>query len=292
MEIGPSKARSRTISPRQLKLDVPEDAPRYWMGGDPYSTHLMNVLSLIFPPGERLFIDAVRHFRVHITDPHLLAQVQGFLGQESRHSREHKTFNRWLEKFGVDADAIEEALNKAIRRRQAARTPIDDLAVTCAFEHFTAILSEAWLTQDEWRTAAAEPLRALWTWHSLEELDHKAVAFDVYREMGGTYATRARWMVNITIAFLLGVSAIHLSLLAADGQLKRPAYLARSCWRYWGPRGRFSRLLPAYLRYFRPGFHPWNQDHSALIARFEQELTGRYELVADGREELPPHVSR
>ena len=291
MEIGRLKARARTIAPRQLKIDIPEDAPRYWMGGDPYSTHVMNVLSLIFPPGERLFIDAVRHFRTHISDPVLLAQVRGFLGQESRHSREHKVFNRWLEKFGINAEAIEDVLHKEIRRRQSKRTPMDDLAVTCAFEHFTAILAEAWLTDDAWRTTAAEPLRTLWTWHSLEEIDHKAVAFDVYREVGGDHATRVRWMIKITIAFLIGVSAIQLSVLAADGQFRRPVYLARSWWQYWGPRGHFSRLVPAYLRYFRRDFHPWNEDHSALIARFEQELTGSYELVAQGQEELPAPVS-
>jgi predicted metal-dependent hydrolase len=102
-----TKARARTIHPRDLSLDVPSDTPRYWMGEDPYSSHLMNTLSLLFPPGERFFMDAVRAFRSDVKDPRLLSQVRGFLGQEALHSREHKTFNRWLTKFGVDAEGIE-----------------------------------------------------------------------------------------------------------------------------------------------------------------------------------------
>ena len=31
----------------------------------------------------------------------------------------------------------------------------------------------------------------LWLWHALEEAEHKAVAFDVYRAAGGGYVRRA-----------------------------------------------------------------------------------------------------
>src|SRR4051812_32031257 len=91
-------SRSRSITPRNLHLDIPADTPRHWMGGDPYSSHLMNAFSLLFPPGERFFMEAVRAFRSQITDPALLAQIRGFLGQEALHSREHKVFNDWLKK--------------------------------------------------------------------------------------------------------------------------------------------------------------------------------------------------
>lgn len=272
-------ARSRTITPRDISLAIPGDTPRYWMGGDPFSTHLMNTLSLMFPPGERFFMDAVRAFRAEVKDPRLAAQVRGFVGQEALHSREHKVFNRWLKGFGVDADGIEQYIADDIAQRRAARTPIDDLAVTCALEHFTAIMAEGWLNDDEMRNMASGPLRELWTWHALEELDHKSVAFDVFNEVGGDYETRRRWMLRISFAFIVGVSFSHLQFMAADGQLKRPLYVAKRWWRYWGPRGHFSRLIPAYLRYYRRDFHPWEEDHTQLIERFERELTQRAEAA-------------
>jgi uncharacterized protein len=279
MQEAVTRARARQIAPRDMSLDIPSDTPRYWMGGDPYSSHLMNVLSLLFPPGERFFMDAVRAFRHQVKDPHLLAQVRGFLAQEALHSREHKIFNRWLSRFGIDADEVEAAIAQEIVERRAKRTPIEDLAVTCALEHFTAIMAEAWLHETELREAAVEPLRSLWTWHAIEELDHKSVAYDVYHDIGGDYETRRRWMLRISVAFIVGVSIMHVRHMSRDGLFSRPGYVAKRWWAYWGPRGYFARLIPAYLKYYRRDFHPWAEDHTELIARFERELARTYQAA-------------
>jgi predicted metal-dependent hydrolase len=267
----PSAGRAHTIEPRDLSLDIPAETPRYWLNGDPYQTHLMNAFSLVFPGGERFFMDAVRHFRDRIDDPTLLAQVRGFLGQEALHGREHRNMNRWLGSLGIPFTQFEQAIEDDIKRRRALRTPIDDLAVTCALEHFTALMAESWLNAPELREQCVEPLRSLWTWHALEELDHKAVAYDVYREVGGDYERRIRWMMRITVGFILGISVMHLTLLKREGKLE-PRTLLKGWWKYWGPRGYFLRLLPSYLRYYKRDFHPWDEDHRPLIARFSREL--------------------
>ncbi|MET0342974.1 MAG: metal-dependent hydrolase [Polyangiales bacterium] len=271
-------ARERAITPRVMSIDIPKETPRYWMGGDAYTTHLLNAMSLMFPHGERMFMDAVRAYRDGLRDPRLIAQVKGFLGQEALHSREHRTMNRWLQTLGIKADKYEEAVAEDIARQRALRGPIDDLAVTCALEHFTAMMAQQWLTDSAFREQAAEPLRTLWTWHALEELDHKAVAFDVYAEVGGDYLTRVRWMLVITFRFLMSVGAFQYYLLKGDKKLA-PAYLAKSWWKFWGPRGHFSKLLPTYLRYFKPGFHPWQEDDRALIAEFERVLKAQPDLT-------------
>jgi hypothetical protein len=36
------------------------------------------------------------------------------------------------------------------------------------------------------------------------------------------------------------------------------------------------RIVPAWLAYFMPGFHPWNRDDRALIARHEERFTGTF----------------
>jgi uncharacterized protein len=272
MSAGSAIAREREIAPRALSIDIPSETPRYWLGGDAYESHLLNAFSLMFPHGERFFMDAVRAFRSEIRDPQLQQQVRGFLGQEALHSREHRTMNGWLTTLGINAEAYEAYVEEDIKQRRARRTPIDDLAATCALEHFTAILADVWLNEPELRAQAAEPLRTLWTWHALEELDHKSVAFDVYKEVDGEYARRVRHMARITVDFVMGVSAFQYYLLKGDKQLKNPLYLAKRWWKYWGPRGYFTRRIPAYLRYYKRDFHPWDEDHRALIARFEREL--------------------
>jgi uncharacterized protein len=266
-------ARARDIQPRPLAIDIPRETPRYWMGDDAYTTHLLNAMSLMFPHGERMFMDAVRAFRDRVGDPQLARQVRGFLAQEALHSREHRSMNAWLTTLGINAEAYEAAVEEDIKRRRAKRGPIDDLAVTCALEHFTAILAHAWLTNPGFREQAAEPLRTLWTWHALEELDHKSVAYDVYAEVGGDYLTRVRWMLRITVVFFMSVSSFQYYLLRGDKQLGKRKELLKSWWKFWGPRGHFTRCIPAYLRYYKRGFHPWDEDDRALITRFERLLS-------------------
>ena len=240
------------------------------MGDDPFATHLLTVLSATFPAGEQVFIDAVRSFRDQVRDPRLLQQMRAFISQEGQHRHRHETLNRHPERFGLPGSELEQRAGAITREMAKRRTPLENLAMTAALEHFTAVLCEAFLTQDELRESVAEPFRSLWTWHCVEELDHKAVAFDVYQEVSGDYATRVRWMLHATLTFVLGSGLMHLEALHADGQLRRPRYLLRRFWKYWRPRtGHFARLLPLYLAYYRRDFHPFERDHAALIRRFD-----------------------
>jgi predicted metal-dependent hydrolase len=44
--------------------------------------------------------------------------------------------------------------------------------------------------------------------------------------------------------------------------------------RLWIYPGFFTRLLPAYLAYFRPGFHPDDRDTRALLESWRTQLFG------------------
>jgi predicted metal-dependent hydrolase len=268
-----AKARAHKIRPRPMDLEIPAHVPRYWMGGDPYATHLLNALSLTFPPGERLFMAAVRALRDKVRDPALKEQIKAFLSQEALHSREHTALNAWLQRAGYPAEKFEQEVADDIAQRRSERGPYQDLAVTCALEHFTAIMAESFLKNPELREACHPELRALWIWHAVEELDHKAVAFDVYREAGGAYAERAVTMVFVSIGLILGISFYQAQLMAHDGELKNVRSWAKGLWTYWGPRGYFFKLLPEWASYFRRDFHPFDTDHSQLMAAAEAELS-------------------
>ena len=131
---------------------------------------------------------SVRALREHATDPALLEQVRGFLAQEALHSREHSALNQWLDQLGLPAARIEQAHRGAHRASAAASArALDNLAVTCALEHFTAILAKLLLTEPSLRERFHPSMLPLWYWHAIEELDHKAVAFDVYQAADGDY---------------------------------------------------------------------------------------------------------
>lgn len=93
------------IRPRRLASGLPDPLPRHWHGGNAFKSHLFNAMSVLFPDGERFFIDSVRLFREQVTDDELKEQIRGFIGQEGHHSREHLEYSQRLRELGYDIDA-------------------------------------------------------------------------------------------------------------------------------------------------------------------------------------------
>lgn len=108
----------------------------------------------------------------------------------------------------------------------------------------------------------------------MEESEHKAVAFDVYREAGGTYVTRASMMLLTTVVFLAVQFAAHTKLMTTRGILSKPWTWARGFARLCLYPALLPRLLPAYLAYFKPRFHPNDRDTRALVAEWRERLFG------------------
>ena len=279
MNPRPAAATPIDIPVRHMDLPLPADLPRHWANGEPWETHLFNALSMTFPVGERSFIDSVRAFVDRISDPQLLDDVRAFIGQEVQHSREHHAFNEWLASLGLPYREVQEFIEADIAKNQAGASDLQKLAVTCALEHFTALMAEAFLAHPELFDGVPEPLRTMWLWHAVEEAEHKSVAFDVFQHCGGDYPTRAVAMAMVTYRFLVNQSRFHRWLMRADGQTGNLRSTARGAWKYWGPRGVFTRLVPAYLAYYRPSFHPWERDDRELLARFRDLVEARAKRV-------------
>jgi predicted metal-dependent hydrolase len=78
-------------------------------------------------------------------------------------------------------------------------------------------------------------------------------------------------MLIITERFLRHRSRDALDFLAQDGITGWRAR-ARLMWYVFGYPGVLRRIFPAWLAYFMPGFHPWNRDDRALIAKYAGEF--------------------
>ncbi len=154
--------------------------PRDWFCDDAFLSTFLDALSLLFPEGERFFVDSVKQHRDQIPTGELRGRVAGFIGQEAMHGKEHRGFNDLLLSQGFSAAPLVEArLRWLLRLVRRGLAPRSQLAVTCALEHFTAILAERLLRDERMRQDMHPSARPLWVWHALEESEHKAVAFDV-----------------------------------------------------------------------------------------------------------------
>lgn len=267
---------SADIPRRQVDFDFdPARVPVDWYQDDAYVSTLLDSLSLLFPEGERFFVDSVKALRHHVRDPQLDAAVTGFIGQEAMHGKEHRAFNQMFLAQGYTSSVKLEAQLKRllgfVRRTLPRRS---QLAATCALEHFTAMMAEAALREEGMRDGMHPTIRPLWVWHALEESEHKAVAFDVYRAAGGGYARRAGIMLLATIIFFAFTLWVQAHFLAERRLLWKPWRWLRGVGHVWIYPGWFTRLVPAYFQYFRPGFHPNDRDTAALLATWRERLFG------------------
>ncbi len=259
---------------RHMTFDLSDDIPEYWYDNDPFKTLLLSAMSGGFPEGERFFIDSVRHFRDRLTDPALKEAVRAFIGQEGHHSREHGLLNDFLVRRGLPIDVIDRNVGAFMRFMKKRFSPERQLAHTVAVEHFTAILAEGFLLPGSELEKMDPRMAKLWAWHAVEEAEHKAVAFDVYKQTVDDEWLRLSEMAMVTVLFL-GFTAVDLvRLLQTRGLASSPRLWLKAVNEMWGVPGHFRKLIPSYLAFYRRDFHPDQIDASAALARVKARYLG------------------
>ncbi len=260
---------------RDIRFDLAAAKQRHWLGGDPVGTAVFNALSLTFPDGERLFMDAVRHFRPQLKGK-LLDDVRGFIAQEAIHSREHHVLNQLIDRDHYPVAEIE----AQVRQRTTfarERGPMAMLMSTIALEHFTAMMAEMHMAHQDVFEGTDPGIERLWRWHAMEETEHKAVAYDVFMEVTKDWSPFLRYrrrvitMALVTLMFTRNITRYAARLLEADGYAPEAALKAVKRF-VWDKPGLFRRGWRTYFAWYRPGFHPWDQDNRATLKDWKAEF--------------------
>jgi predicted metal-dependent hydrolase len=260
------------IKPRNRSHDIAAALRGEWLDDDVFLTAFFNGMSIAFPVGEKFFIDSVRHYADRITDPALKANIQGFCGQEGFHRREHQRYNETLcAARGYDLEKLEGTLTRRLDWAQKNLSPIKNLAITVAIEHFTAVLAELLLSPGSILAKAEPSMRELWRWHAAEEMEHKAVAFDVYRAVGGTEELRKAVMRRVSVLMSVELTRALFYILRKEGQLFNLKLWRRGLAALFGKQGVLSGGWSPYRAFYSGGFHPWQQDTRELLVQWEAE---------------------
>lgn len=270
----------------RFKFGEPEPMPRHYADGDIVFSHLVSILSGAFPPGEESFIRSVRRFSDRITDPVLKKRVAGFIGQEAMHGQEHRKLNDQLIVMGYPLVRFftfgpDSRRQKWMIRGERLLPGYVHLAGTAAAEHYTAVLAERVLSSAELQAMATEPeTRHLLNWHATEELEHKSVAFDVYRAVGGPESIRIGVMAFMWVFTIPLVSVGVLASILTDPSGWRPITVTRqTVGLFRGPL--VKGLMKDLSKYMRPGFHPNDMNTDELLHRWEEELFGANGALVD-----------
>lgn len=264
------------IKPRHLHFDVADILQTDWFAGDAFKTAYFNALSMTFPVGETLFIDAVRAFRDQVKDPDLKQEIRGFIGQEALHTREHKAYNKAFCERGYDHDWMQNRMEFRKKLVEKRLGHMGCLAFTVAAEHFTAILADEILKNPEWMQGIDPRMQALWRWHAVEEIEHKSVAFDVYKTVGGTTRMRRVMMVLLTIQLNVSLFLYTTHMLKRDGQLWKWSTFKSAMKFLYGRKGLYTTVLGKYLGFFKKSFSPWQEDNRELISEWAATYDEHY----------------
>ena len=251
---------------------------RHWFAGNAVATHLINGLNLLFPAGERFFIQSVRHYEARIDDPALRRQIRAFYAQEGHHGHAHERFFDLLGAQGYDVAPHQRFVEWLLHRvAPRALPPALRLSITVALEHYTARMAE--LPFDHPYFARIDPaVRELLLWHAAEEIEHKAVAFDVLQKVAPGRGVRLLGMAVAT-AWLLPIWGVFtLSLLARD---ELPLTRLVTELRELAGEHFVVELFADALRDYLPAdFHPLDHDSYPrvveFLARFEAATPARW----------------
>jgi predicted metal-dependent hydrolase len=257
----------RVPRPRTPTLALDGAVPRHWFGGNVVGTHVANGVNLLFPAGERFFVRSVAHYLDQVNDPLLRAQIKGFFGQEGRHAHEHERVFAMLEAQGYSVRPFLRAYEKVAYGVIEKIAPASlALATTAACEHFTAILAEDAL-RERLLEFAHPTMQKLLFWHAAEEIEHRAVAFDVLQQVHPSYALRMAGLA-MAAACLGGFwVAGTLMLLRQERGLSPKRW--RGDLRVARAKARHRSVFVRGIRdYLRPGFHPLQNDIDGLAASY------------------------
>jgi uncharacterized protein len=251
--------------PRELDVDL-TTVPRHWMANNAVATAITNGINLLFPHGERFFVRSVHHYLDQLEDPELREQVKAFFQQEGHHAKAHDELNARMRAQGF---AIDDFLRryKAVMAFLEPKVPAKiNLAATAAAEHFTAILAHG-AFKGPMLDHAAPAMRDLLAWHAAEEIEHKAVAFDVLRAIDPSYAVRMIGLAYATImlsAFWFAGSTMLLR------QERLPLREIRRLLRLMRERDPLIRrvFIAGIKQYIRRDFHPRDTPDETLAAEW------------------------
>ncbi|ONM46473.1 metal-dependent hydrolase [Nocardia donostiensis] len=258
---------SHAINARDVHFDF-SSVPMHYIPGEVLATHIINVMHLVLPEGERAMAQALGEALPYIDDERLREEVAGFVGQEAMHANSHEGARKHLQSIGLDVDSMVEKFSWLVDRvlgdhgltgRAKEEWLKERLGLFAGMEHYTAVIGEWLLDNDRYEKLGMDPtMLDLIRWHGAEEVEHRSVVYDAYMHVDGGYLRKARTALVASTALLATFLLSSAYLYAKDPTPKKgPSWP----WQFLSATARgvipkFTIFATEIPRYLRPGFHP------------------------------------
>ncbi|MEG0342394.1 metal-dependent hydrolase [Acinetobacter sp. TY1] len=270
-----------SIKPRKVKFEW-KDTPIDWIPNQPFISYFINEINMILPAGEFWFCRLYNKVLPQITDEKLKEDVRAFIRQEAMHAQAHNSANKeYLTIRNIDVDRnlklMDLLFTKVLADKPLTFIPVPGplehqwdlfrLGIIATVEHMTCVLGKYVLYNKKWEELGADAnMLDLVKWHGAEEIEHRTVAFDLYRHLGGGYISRY-YQSLLVIAAVIGLwvdGAAHIMRQDPRFADKKPALYKPWIWREWVRIAQTdNRLMPhplwlvsQQLGYLMPWYDP------------------------------------
>lgn len=242
-----------------------------WSRSSPRFSMFINALGVHVPYFERYLVKSMSLAKKKINDADLLRDVSAIIGQEAHHAKNFIGFNKWMAKRYPQMPKLDEQA----RQYFAEHAKTDGLkrlvGFTAGYETFTFLAGIIILENyEKWMKRSDPVMKAVWVWHQVEEVEHGAVAFDVYRELFGEHEWYRKWMVLFAALHIAKETVkAYTHMVAVESGWKRPLKSLASMGFCVHMLGRLARsALPVFRRGYHPRNHPLvtNQQNSIQVA--------------------------
>jgi predicted metal-dependent hydrolase len=266
-----------SIKVRKVNFKFEMPFKNHYFKDNPFTTHFINSLHLLFPEGEKYFINSLWERKKDIHDEILLKQIKDFCGQEGTHSKEHEKFWAVLSAHGYKLDPflnhVKWMLNIFVSKNaKIALGKNANVLLTACLEHFTALFAKSTLETVDMSNADAL-LSEMFKWHAAEEIEHKAVAFDAYVALEkNEYVKRLLAMPVVTFLLYLYITMGMVYMISQDKDIiweKTPNHFKEFLLEFL-PQLHQS-VVKDYFDFYGKKFHPNQHSNFEMAAKFFED---------------------
>lgn len=274
------------VRPLRFPLEADQPVDVVWSRTKPAFSVFLNALAMHVPHFERYLVVSLRKARELVTDPTLKRDITAIIGQEANHSHNLTAFNQHLRARYPDVAPIDDASVAWFSKHAAEDDMKLRLGFTAGYETFTFLAGMIILqNHDRWFADADPLMKAVWVWHQVEEIEHGAVAFEVWEHLYGEHEWYRKWMVlKAALHIATETMRIYPRMARREGWLRSPWQAVKTLAFGGEMLGRlFIAALPVFKRSYHPRKHPiaTTEQNAIQIAWRRYEAGGGDVLAID-----------
>ncbi|MEG9861863.1 MAG: metal-dependent hydrolase [Parvularculales bacterium] len=274
------------VRPLDFDIDGLSAEDCVWSDSAPQFSVFINALGLHVPYFERYLVRTMNTVKHKVADDTLRRDMVALSGQEGHHARNFIAFNKLMARRYPKAGKLDAAAKAHFDHAARHDSEKRMVGFTAGYETFTFLAGLIILRNyDKWMADSHPVMKALWVWHQVEEVEHGAVAHDVYRALYGGHEWYRKYMVVAAGWHIAGETVkAYAHMARIEGWLKNPFGVAKYmgfCFRTLADMA--WQTIPVFRKNYNPRNHPLanRQQSPVAIAWRKHDAAGGDVLAID-----------